>query len=157
MMSSIRRFAHRYGRWMEKHGATLLRLSLGVVFLWFGALKFVPGLSPSQETATDTMVVITGGLLSASSALFVLAVWESLIGIGLLIGRGMRATLTLLYLQLPGTFLPLVLFPERTWQMPPLVPTLEGQFILKNLVLISAGIVLGGMIRSTSNGSAAPS
>ena len=134
-------------RWMAKSGPTLLRISLGLVFLWFGALKFVPSLSPAQELATRTIGVLSGGRVAPGVALPILATWESLIGLGLLFGRGLRGILFLLYLQMAGTLMPLFLFPKEVFTRVPYAPTLEGQYIIKNLVLISAGIVVGATVR----------
>jgi uncharacterized membrane protein YphA (DoxX/SURF4 family) len=134
-------------RWMARYGLTLLRLSLGIVFLWFGALKFFPELSPAQDLATRTISVLTGGLVPPSVSLPLLAGWECLIGIGLIIGRGLRAILLLLYMQMLGTLTPIVLFPNEVFTRIPYAPTLEGQYIIKNLVLISAGIVVGATVR----------
>ena len=66
---------------------------------------------------------------------------------GLLVGRWMRAVLLLLFLQMIGTATPLVLFPNETWTQFPIAPTLEGQYIIKNIVLVSAAIVLGATVR----------
>lgn len=77
----------------------------------------------------------------------VLAGWECLIGIGLLTGRLLRATLLLLAVQMVGTMTPLVLFPGETFTQFPFAPTLEGQYIIKNLVLIGAAMVVGGTVR----------
>jgi uncharacterized membrane protein YphA (DoxX/SURF4 family) len=132
---------------MAANGVRLLRLSLGVVFLWFGFLKFFPGLSPAQSLAGDTMSVLSFGLLSPQSAVLILAVWECLIGLGLITGRFLRATLLLLWVQMIGTVTPLVLFPDLCFTVPPIAPTLEGQYIIKNLVLITAGIVIGATVR----------
>jgi len=134
-------------RWMARHGPVLLRLSLGTVFLWFGALKFFPGLSPAQGLAARTIGALTGGLVPASIALPVLAAWECVIGLGLLAGRGLRTILLLLWLQMLGTLAPVVLFPEEVFLRIPWAPTLEGQYIIKNLVLVSAGIVVGATVR----------
>jgi len=134
-------------RWMARYGLILLRLSLGIVFLWFGALKFFPKLSPAQELAGRTIAVLTGGLVRPEVALPVLAGWECLIGIGLLAGRGLRTVLLLLYLQMLGTLTPIVIFPHEVFIHIPYAPTLEGQYIIKNLVLISAGIVIGATVR----------
>ncbi|HEV8254286.1 MAG TPA: DoxX family membrane protein [Vicinamibacteria bacterium] len=133
--------------WMARYGLALLRVSLGVVFLWFGALKFFPDLSPAQDLATRTISVLTAGLIPPSVSLPVLALWECLIGLGLLVGRGLRAFLLLLYLQMLGTMTPIVLFPHEVFARLPYAPTLEGQYIIKNLVLISAGIVVGATVR----------
>ncbi len=134
-------------RWMAGFGIVLLRLSLGVVFLWFGALKFYPNVSPAQELATRTIHTLSGGLVPASVSLPFLAGWECLIGLGLLLGRGLRGILLLLYVQMLGTLTPIVLFPDEVFTRIPYVPTLEGQYIIKNLVLISAGIVVGATVR----------
>jgi uncharacterized membrane protein YphA (DoxX/SURF4 family) len=133
-------------RWMADRGVFLLRISVGLVFLWFGVLKFVPGLSPADELATATIDRLTLGIVPAGTALIALAVLETAIGLGLLTGRAMRVTLLLLFGQMLGTATPLVIFPELTWSAP-LVPTLEGQYIIKNLVLVSAGLVIGATVR----------
>ena len=134
-------------RWMAQHGVSLLRISIGLVFVWFGALKFVPGLSAADELATRTIATLTFGAVPASVSRVVLAVWETSIGLGLLSGRLVRATLLLLFVQMMGTITPLVLFIGETWRVPFAVPTLEGQYIIKNLVLISAGLVIGATVR----------
>jgi uncharacterized membrane protein YphA (DoxX/SURF4 family) len=133
--------------WMGRYGLLLLRLSLGLVFFWFGILKFVPGLSPAQELAIRTIRTLTLGLLPDPAIIYGLAAWEVLIGLGLLSGFAMRAVLLLLFAQMLGTITPLFLFPHETFQIFPVSPTLEGQYIIKNLVLISAGIVLGSTVR----------
>ncbi|MBI1277429.1 MAG: DoxX family membrane protein [Anaerolineaceae bacterium] len=132
---------------MAKNGVTLLRISVGIVFLWFGVLKFIPGLSPADELATRTISVLTLGIVPPDISRPVLAAWECLIGLGLLSGRFLRATLLLLFVQMMGTVTPLVLFPNETWTHFPIVPTLEGQYILKNMVLITAAIVIGATVR----------
>jgi uncharacterized membrane protein YkgB len=133
--------------WMARNGIRLLRISLGVVFFWFGFLKFFPGLSPAQELATRTIEVITFGKVPPWIGINVLAAWECLIGLGLLFGAYMRATLLLLFVQMLGTILPLFLFPHETFFRFPYAPTLEGQYIIKNIVLVSAGIVIGATVR----------
>jgi uncharacterized membrane protein YphA (DoxX/SURF4 family) len=132
---------------MARYGLTLLRVSVGLVFLWFGFLKFFPGLSPAQELAARTIGVLTAGLVPARISVFILAAWETAIGIGLLFGLFMRGTLLLLFLQMFGTMTPLLLFPGEVFTRVPYAPTLEGQYIIKNKVLISAGIVLGATVR----------
>ena len=139
----------RITEWMAKHGILLTRLALGLVFLWFGALKFAHGMSEAEDVARRTLVKLTFGLLPSEVCVYVLATWECVIGIGLLSGKFLRSTLLLLFLQLPGTFLPLLFFPSETWKHFPYAPTLEGQYIIKNVVLISAAIVVGA---TTSGG-----
>jgi len=132
---------------MARHGITALRISLGLVFVWFGFLKFFPGLSPAADLAARTIGVLSFGLIPPATAVLILAVWESLIGIGLLTGRAMRLTLALLWLQMLGTATPLFLFPAETWVLFPIAPTLEGQYIIKNLVLVGAAMVIGATVR----------
>jgi uncharacterized membrane protein YphA (DoxX/SURF4 family) len=124
-----------------------LRIALSIAFLWFGALKIVPGLSPAQDLATRTIEVLSLGLVPAAVSLPVLAVWEVLIGLGLLTGRFLRATLLLLAVQMLGTMTPLLLFPAETFSVFPIAPTLEGQYIIKNLVLVGAAMVIGATVR----------
>ena len=133
--------------WMAAHGVTLLRWSIGVIFIWFGALKLVPGLSPADQIATETTLKLTFGLISEDVARLGLAFLEMTIGIGLVTGRFLRLTLLLLFAQMAGTMTPLILFPDQIWTNFPFVLTLEGQYIMKNFVLISAGFVIGATVR----------
>ncbi|UBV44246.1 DoxX family protein (plasmid) [Deinococcus taeanensis] len=133
--------------WWARHGITLLRLSLGLIFFWFGVQKFFPGMSSAEGLATHTISVLTFGLVPAQASLPLLATWECAIGLGLLSGRFLRVTVLLLLLQMAGTFLPLIFFPEETFKVFPLVPNLEGQYIIKNLVLISGALVVGATSR----------
>jgi uncharacterized membrane protein YphA (DoxX/SURF4 family) len=137
----------RITSWMARYGLLLLRMSLGVVFLWFGALKFFPGLSPASDLAASTIERLSFGTVHASSSVPFLAAWECVIGLGLLSGAFMRVTLLLLALQMAGTLTPLILFPAEVFTHIPYAPTLEGQYIIKNAVLISAAIVLGATVR----------
>lgn len=133
--------------WMARYGILLLRVSLGAVFFWFGALKLFPGMSAAQTLATMTTAKLTFGLVPPGVAIPVLATWECLIGLGLITGVWMRATLFLLFAQMIGTVSPVFLFPDVVFTRVPYAPTLEGQYIIKNLVLVSAGIVIGATVR----------
>ena len=132
---------------MARSGVTSLRISLGIVFFWFGFLKFFPGVSPAETLATGTIELMTGGLIEPRTAMIILAAWESAIGIGLITGKALRVTLLLLFLQMPGTVMPMFFFPDLTFQSIPFVLTIEGQYIVKNLVLVSAGLVIGSTVR----------
>jgi uncharacterized membrane protein YkgB len=136
----------RLGAWMEKYGLLLLRIGMGTVFLWFGALKHL-GLSPAAELVVKTM-----SWLPIPGFLHILGVWEMAIGICFLYTPLLRVALLLLFLHMPGTFLPIVLLPEKVFQAFPFVLTMEGQYIVKNLVLIAAAIVIGGKIRHQMQG-----
>jgi uncharacterized membrane protein YphA (DoxX/SURF4 family) len=128
--------------WMANYGLLILRISLGIVFFWFGMLKFFEGLSPAEELVRSTVHFVDPDIF-----LPVLAAWESLIGIGLITGKFLRVTILLLFLQMPGTALPLLILPEKVWTVFPYGLTLEGQYIVKNLVLIGAGLVIGATVR----------
>ncbi|MFW2340839.1 MAG: DoxX family membrane protein [Acidimicrobiia bacterium] len=136
----------RLTHWLAEHGVTALRISIGVVFFWFGVLKFWPGLSPADQLATETIDRLSFGLVPGDTARILLAVLETSIGVGLVTGRYMRFTLLLLVGQMLGTVTPLFLFPDITWA-DPFVPTLEGQYILKNIVLVSAALTIGATVR----------
>jgi uncharacterized membrane protein YkgB len=146
-IASYQRVETRTVNWMADNGIALLRVSLGIVFLWFGALKFFPAASPAEELATATIGKLTLGMLDAHASLRILAVWETAIGLALVTGLHLRAALALLFLQMAGTLTPLALFPSQTFTRFPFAPTMEGQYILKNLVLISGAIVIGATMR----------
>jgi uncharacterized membrane protein YkgB len=132
----------RISGWMAGHGVTLLRIALGLVFIWFGALKLVPGLSPAEDLVRATVTFLPGGVFMP-----LLGTWEILIGLGFLTGRALRTTILLLFLQMPGTLSPVVLLPDRVFTHVPWGLTLEGQYIVKNLILIAAAIVIGSTVR----------
>jgi uncharacterized membrane protein YphA (DoxX/SURF4 family) len=133
--------------WMARHGIALLRVSMGTVFFWFGALKFFPTFSPAHELAGRTIAALSFGLVDPALSLPLLAAWECLIGLGLISGRFLRPTLVLLFLHMSGTMLPFFLFPGQLFTRFPYATTLEGQYILKNLVLVSAAVVIGATVR----------
>jgi uncharacterized membrane protein YkgB len=141
----IDRIEHQITAWMQRWGLTLLRYSLGAVFIWFGILK-VFDLSPAEPLIEQTVFVMS---LNIPLNIFVplLGILEVTIGICLLFRPLLRLAILLLFLQMPGTILPLFMLPEMTFTQVPYAPTMEGQYIIKNLVLISAGIVIGGTAR----------
>jgi uncharacterized membrane protein YkgB len=127
--------------WMSRWGVPALRVSLGLVFIWFGALKPL-GVSPAQGLVERTVY-----WLPADVFVPILGLWEVAIGVCLIVPTLIRVGILLMFLQMPGTALPLVLLPEVCFQQVPHALTLEGQYIIKNLVLISAGLVIGGGVR----------
>jgi uncharacterized membrane protein YkgB len=141
------RIDRRITRAMATYGLVLMRIALGVVFLWFGALKLIPGLSPAESLAGRTIEMLSLGIVPQAVAVPVLGVWESAIGLGLLTGIWMRATLGLLFVQMLGTLTPLFLYPSETFDRFPIAPTLEGQYIIKNAVLIAGAVILGATVR----------
>jgi uncharacterized membrane protein YkgB len=128
---------------MRHSGVPALRLSLAVVFIWFGILKPL-GVSPAADLVRATVYWLP--VFSPDGWLALIGWWEVLIGVTFLFHRTIRIAIALLAMQMVGTFLPLVLFPDLTFQAP-FAPTLEGQYIIKNLVIISAALVVGGSVR----------
>lgn len=136
----------RITRWMARYSLDVLRFALGVIFIWFGALKYFPGLSPAEELVRNTIYFFDPDLVIP-----ILATWEVLIGIGFLSGfftsKLQRVTILLLFMQMIGAGLPLIMLPEVVWTNFPLVLTLEGQYIIKNLVIIGSALVIGATVR----------
>ena len=145
--AAIRPIDVRITDWMAIHGTKILCWSLGIVFFWFGVLKFMSGISPAEDIASRTLMIMTFGKVPKEYLLAFLATWECAIGIGLLTRMFLRTTLFLLFLQMAGTLTPFLFFPSELFVHVPFVPTLEGQYIIKNIVLISAAIVIGATVR----------
>lgn len=147
MLSSLE---ERTNRWIDQHLYGLLRRALGVVFLWFGLLKFCPGLCEVELIAQRTMMVLSGHHFTPQQCMALLAIWECAMGVALLLAPQnarwgqllLRVCAISLLLHICGTFLPLILFPADTWKIFPYAPTLTGQYILKNLVLLAAALVV---------------
>ena len=133
--------------WLSRYSVTALRIGLGIVFLWFGVLRFFPGMSPAQDLTIRTIDVLTLGAVPAGASIVLLATLECAIGLGLILGKFMRFTLLLLCFQMLGAWLPLLLFRGEAFTHAPYAPTLEGQYIIKNVVLIGAGLVIGATVR----------
>ena len=129
---------------MGSYGILLLRNSLGIIFIWFGVLKLI-GTSPAEELVKNTVVFLPFDIFFP-----ILGLWEVIIGLGLVFRQFNRVAIFLLFLQMPGTMLPLVLLRDVCFTTFPYGLTLEGQYIIKNLVLISAGLVIGGTVRQES-------
>jgi uncharacterized membrane protein YphA (DoxX/SURF4 family) len=119
-----------------------LRYSIGLIYLWFGILKFFAGMSPAEQIACQTIRFFTAGRLPDSQALHLLALLECSIGFLLLTGVRVRATVVLLWLHLAGTFLPFLLFPGMLFRHAPYSFTLTGQYIFKNIILVFAARVI---------------
>ncbi len=127
--------------WLGEHGLKILQVSLAIVFIWFGLLKTV-WMSPAND-----LVIRTVYWVDPSWFVPFLGWWEVVIGLCLLHRPLIRIALFLMAVQMIGTFLPLVLLPQITWGSMPFTLTLEGQYILKNIVLIGAAMVIGSHVR----------
>ena len=127
---------------MTVHGLTVLRISIGVVFVWFGLLKVI-GVTPVANLVTTVV-----SLIPAAFSVSLVGLFEVVLGVGLMVGYGLRFTLLLLWLHLAATFMLLVIRPDLAFQNGnPLFLTADGEFVIKNLVLISGGIAVGSTVR----------
>ena len=144
-LSPIKRFDIKLISFLNRVSLPALRISLGVIFIWFGLLK-VFGESPANDLITKTVYWFNPDVFIP-----ILGIWEAAIGLCLLFASFNRLGLFLLALQMPGTFLPLVLLPEVCFISFPFNLTLEGQYIVKNLVLIGAAMVVGARLTPMMN------
>ena len=123
---------------MRKWGIPVLRVALGIVFLWFGALKIF-GVTPVADLVGQTY-----SFFPVTEFLVFLGVWEVVIGIGLILKIFLRSVLAILWLQMLGTFIASILEPSMFFNGNIFLLTIEGEFLVKNLVLVASGIVIGG-------------
>ncbi|MEV5882037.1 DoxX family protein [Streptomyces sp. NPDC052020] len=127
---------------VQRRGPGLLRVCVGTVFLFFGVLKFFPAASPAEGVAVRAATKLTLGLLPPDAVLRVLAACETAIGLGLVTGVLLRVALVGFFAHMAGVFSALLLLPGEMWQGDAPVPTLEGQYIIKNVVLVAACLVV---------------
>ena len=146
ILASVDRLDRRISAFMRRWGTPGLRVSLAVIFVWFGILKPL-GLSPAAPLVRATVAGLP--FFSPDDWVAIIGWWEVAIGITFLGRRTARVAIALLALQMAGTFLPLVLLPSVAFQPGhvPYAPTLEGQYIIKNLLIVAAALVLGGRVR----------
>jgi len=146
----------RIASFMRRWGTVALRVSLAIIFVWFGLLKPL-GLSPAATMVKATVHWMP--FFPPETWLAIIGWWEVAIGVTFLFHKTIRVAIALLALQMVGTFLPLVILPEVTFQPGRYLyaPTMAGQYIIKNLLIISAALVVGGTVRSTRRNNIAAS
>lgn len=125
-----------------KNIVNLLRISLGIIFLWYGMLKFFPELSPAEDLAINTINWMFNGLIPSIISIKLLALWEVLVGIGFILGIYTRYFTILFLIHMFLTFLPLFIFPELSFTNAPYAFTIVGQYIVKNIVFILVGFLI---------------
>lgn len=142
----VDRIDRRISAAMRRWSMPALRVSLAVIFVWFGLLKPL-GISAAAPLVRATVEWMP--FLPPDTWVAVIGWWEILIGVTFLWRRTARIAIALLAMQMAGTFLPLVILPEVTFQAGriPYAPTMEGQYIIKNLLILSAALVIGGNVR----------
>jgi putative oxidoreductase len=139
------RFLHLENRLHHQlviHSVTMLRIAVGAVFLGFGVLKYFPGISPAQNLTEATTHIMFFGVVPGRMAMIGVATLECFIGAALIAGRPMRVALWLLGAEFAGILSPLVLLPARLFAGPHHAPTLEGQYVLKDVILVGAAMVI---------------
>ena len=145
MSTLYARFIHienRIHHQLVLHSIAALRIALGAVFLGFGVLKFFPGVSPAQNLTEAATHLLFLGLVPGDVAIVMIATLECFIGIALLAGRPMRVAIWLLATEFVGILSPVFLLPGRLFAGPHHAPTLEGQYVLKDVILVAAGLVV---------------
>ena len=119
-----------------------MAISIGFVYLWFGVLKFFPAQSPAEDLAKNTADVITMNLIPTGISIFIIAIWETLIGILLLLNIYRKPVVTAALIHILFTLTPLFLFSDQSFTQAPFSFTLLGQYIFKNVIIIAALITL---------------
>lgn len=132
-----------------KNSVTILRICIGIIYVWFGILKFFPALSPAEDLAIETIQILTFGFIPAKLSLILLASWETFLGLLLISGKFLKFSIVFLILHMAATMTPLALFPELAYTRPPYAFTLVGQYILKNLIIVSGALVIYTYSRET--------
>lgn len=146
----LRTWDERASSWLGHHGILLLRICLGTLFLWQGALKFVPGGSSLEPILVASTAAITG--TESSAGLFLIGAWELLIGLVLLTGRAPRAALGLILLHLLLSCAPFLLAPDEVWTSYPFALTLAGKFTVRHLALGTAALIVAASIAQRASG-----
>jgi len=142
MNSSVSKIDQQIARWMRRWSTPAIRISFGIIFIWFGILKLL-GVSSAESLVKATVVWLPLG--TPEFWLTVIGWWEVVIGVTFLFSATTKIAIALLFLQMFGTFMPLIVLPEITFQGGNIfTPSLEGQYIIKNIMIISAALVLGG-------------
>ena len=127
---------------ISSRSLTVLRCSIGIIYIWFGMLKFFHGYSPAEDLAIMTIHKLTAGLIPTQTSIILLAIWETVVGLLLILGFETRKVLIFLVLHMVCTFTPLLIFPDISFKIAPYDFTLVGQYIMKNIIIISAAWVL---------------
>lgn len=125
-----------------KNTIKLMRISLGIIFLWYGILKFFPSLSPAEELAIKTIDIMFFGLINETISINLLALLEVGIGLGFLSGYYTKIVTIIFLGHMICTFAPLFILPELSFTHAPYAFTLVGQYIVKNIVFILVGIII---------------
>lgn len=127
---------------IKRNHLSVLRVSIGIIYVWFGALKFFHGYSPAEDLAIQTINRLTFNLVPQPANIILLATWEVAVGMLLIFGVWVKQALVGLVIHMICTFTPLFFFPSLSFQYAPYGFTLVGQYIMKNIIILSAAVVI---------------
>jgi uncharacterized membrane protein YphA (DoxX/SURF4 family) len=145
-MRALQKLDAAIHRVLVAHSIQLLRIVVGLVFLAFGILKFFPDVSPAEELTIKTTDALSFDLIPGHIAIVLIASLECIIGLLLIAGRFLRIAIYLLAGQLVGILAPLALFTGRLFDGPHNAPTLEGQYVIKDIILVASGFVVASTL-----------
>lgn len=128
----------------------ILAISIGIIYLWFGILKFFPGVSPAEVLAKNTITTLSFELIPEKISILLLAIWETLVGLFLLLNTYRKAVIKMALIHMLFTFTPLLLFPDLAFGALPFQFTMVGQYIFKNLIIVAVLISLYRMQMNSS-------
>lgn len=134
-------------RWLARHSITVLRICVGIVIFIFGFVKYFPGVSPAQDLVLAVNRILTFGLIPDHVTLILFATVESLLGLSLITGWGLRVTIYPLALWALAILSPLVLLAGQLFSGPHHALTLMGQYVFKDIVLLASVLVIAARVR----------
>jgi putative oxidoreductase len=134
-------------RWLARHSITVLRICMGVVIFVFGFAKYFPGVSPAQGVVLAVNRILTFGLIPDRITLILFATVESLLGLSLITGWGLRVTIYPLALWALAILSPLVLLTPELFSGPHHALTLLGQYVFKDIILLASVLVIAARVR----------
>jgi uncharacterized membrane protein YkgB len=138
---SILKFDERVLTFLWKYSDEIGRATLAIIFIWFGWLKVV-ALSPAAGLLGILLDSTFLSIIPYDIFLVTFGLVEVAIGVLFLIPKMERIAILFLLIHMVTTILPLFMLPEVAWQSP-LIPTLEGQYMLKNVALIALALGIG--------------
>lgn len=153
-ISRIRRMVllvdSQFGELKAKYALGCLRYSMAIVFFWFGIIKPL-GTTPATMLVRETLSATPVLRMVVPFSVFmpVLGWWEALVGLGLLFRRTIRLAVGCMMVQMAATFVPLLVVPDITFHSPPFFPSTPGFYVIKNVVLLSGGLVLASSYDGT--------
>ena len=134
-------------RWLARHSITVLRICMGVVIFVFGFVKYFPGVSPAQDLVLAVNRILTFGLMPDKLSLILFATVESLLGLSLITGWGLRVTIYPLALWALAILSPLVLLTAQLFSGPHHALSLMGQYVFKDIILLASVLVIASRVR----------